>query len=537
MTVGTALLLFSSLFVVLALYGAQKGNRKMLLGWLGATILCGMFFVGMQVYEFTHFVHKGLTLQRNLFGASFFALTGFHGTHVTHRRDLAGHACSSWRSAGKLPPEQVAQPRDRRAVLALRGRGLDRDLPRRLPDQVRTDAWTAHAPRDREHEHDHPTPGTYAKIGLVLFVLTALEVGLYEVTYGEHAGALGASLQPFFIPLLLLLSAVKFALVAMFYMHLKNDSKLFSGVFVFPLIIATVIILGADRARGVPLGLRALGVTLAAARAARSTSGRGRLVPYECGLVAAPQRSPRHRAPRCPVLLRDRTAAPPARPGPAGAGLAGGLASAPACCVLLVALNGPMHDLSDYYLFSVHMVQHLLLTLAVAAAPDRWGRRAGCCGRCSGRPAVRAVARVLTHPVVAAVIYTVTIAVWHLAPYYDLMMRNHDVHIATHLMFMVTATIMWWPVMSPVPELPRLPLRARACSTCSWSGSRCRSSPRSSRSPTRCSIPGTPWRRGPGASRRSTTSSSAACSCGCRGTCGCSWRSACCSSSGRQETA
>jgi cytochrome c oxidase subunit 3/cytochrome o ubiquinol oxidase subunit 3 len=82
-TVGTALLLFSSLFIVLALYGAQKGNRKMLLGWLAATIGCGLFFVGMQVYEFTHFVHKGLTLQRNLFGASFFTLTGFHGTHVT----------------------------------------------------------------------------------------------------------------------------------------------------------------------------------------------------------------------------------------------------------------------------------------------------------------------------------------------------------------------------------------------------------------------------------------------------------------------
>jgi cytochrome c oxidase subunit III len=82
-TVGTALLLFSSLFIVLALYGAQKGNRKMLVGWLGATLFCGIFFVGMQVYEFTHFVHKGLTLSRNMFGASFFVLTGFHGTHVT----------------------------------------------------------------------------------------------------------------------------------------------------------------------------------------------------------------------------------------------------------------------------------------------------------------------------------------------------------------------------------------------------------------------------------------------------------------------
>ena len=97
-------------------------------------------------------------------------------------------------------------------------------------------------PTAHEPEHAHPTPGTYAKIGLFLFVLTALEVGLYEGTYGEHAGALGASLEPFFVVLLLALSAVKFALVAMYYMHLKNDSKLFSGVFVFPLIIASVVI-------------------------------------------------------------------------------------------------------------------------------------------------------------------------------------------------------------------------------------------------------------------------------------------------------
>jgi heme/copper-type cytochrome/quinol oxidase subunit 3 len=82
-TVGTALLLFSSLFVVLALNGCEQGDRKKFLGWLGMTILCGLFFIGMQVYEFTHFFHEGLTMQKNLFGASFFTLTGFHGTHVT----------------------------------------------------------------------------------------------------------------------------------------------------------------------------------------------------------------------------------------------------------------------------------------------------------------------------------------------------------------------------------------------------------------------------------------------------------------------
>jgi heme/copper-type cytochrome/quinol oxidase subunit 3 len=81
-TSGTAVLLFSSFFVVMALNGAQQGNRKKLLTWLSLTVLCGMFFVGMQVYEFTHFVHEGMGYTTNLFASSFFTLTGFHGTHV-----------------------------------------------------------------------------------------------------------------------------------------------------------------------------------------------------------------------------------------------------------------------------------------------------------------------------------------------------------------------------------------------------------------------------------------------------------------------
>jgi heme/copper-type cytochrome/quinol oxidase subunit 4 len=102
----------------------------------------------------------------------------------------------------------------------------------------------AHTTSVAHEEHAHPRAAVYAKVGLVLFVLTALEVGLYEITYGEHAGASASAIQPFFVPLLLLLSAYKFALVAMFYMHLKQDSRLFSGIFVFPLTIAAVIIIG-----------------------------------------------------------------------------------------------------------------------------------------------------------------------------------------------------------------------------------------------------------------------------------------------------
>src|SRR4051812_37301947 len=127
-----------------------------------------------------------------------------------------------------------------------------------------------------------------------------------------------------------------------------------------------------------------------------------------------------------------------------------------ALLVLLLALNGPMHDLSDYYLFSVHMVQHLLLTLVfppllILGTPG-WLLRP-----LLRPPAVHAVARVVTRPLAAAGLFAFTLAIWHLTPFYELMMREHGVHIVTHLLFMVTATIMWWPVMSPVPELPRLP--------------------------------------------------------------------------------
>jgi cytochrome c oxidase subunit 3/cytochrome o ubiquinol oxidase subunit 3 len=82
-TFGTAVLLFSSFFVVLALNGAQRGDRKKLITWLSLTVVAGLFFVGMQVYEFQYFASKGLGFGTNIFASSFYVLTGFHGTHVT----------------------------------------------------------------------------------------------------------------------------------------------------------------------------------------------------------------------------------------------------------------------------------------------------------------------------------------------------------------------------------------------------------------------------------------------------------------------
>ncbi|MDB4907633.1 MAG: cytochrome c oxidase subunit [Gemmatimonadetes bacterium] len=87
---STFVLLMSSLFMVLALeavenkgkagYEGIRGSSKF---WLMATAILGATFLGFQAFEFTSFVHEGLTIRTNLFGSSFFTLTGFHGAHVT----------------------------------------------------------------------------------------------------------------------------------------------------------------------------------------------------------------------------------------------------------------------------------------------------------------------------------------------------------------------------------------------------------------------------------------------------------------------
>jgi cytochrome c oxidase subunit 3 len=89
-SMSTFVLLMSSLAMVLALEAVEnRGNpvyNKWYRGskfWLFMTCVMGATFLGFQAYEFTSFVHEGLTIRTNLFGSSFFTLTGFHGAHVT----------------------------------------------------------------------------------------------------------------------------------------------------------------------------------------------------------------------------------------------------------------------------------------------------------------------------------------------------------------------------------------------------------------------------------------------------------------------
>jgi putative membrane protein len=123
------------------------------------------------------------------------------------------------------------------------------------------------------------------------------------------------------------------------------------------------------------------------------------------------------------------------------------------------ALNGPLHDLSDFHLFSAHMVQHLVLTLVVPPlvllgtpafmadrllaplmrhAPTRW------------------IASTLTRPVPALTAYTAALVLWHLPAAWELARRAHAWHIVQHLTLMAAALAAWWPVLSPSALLPRL---------------------------------------------------------------------------------
>ncbi len=82
-SVSTFVLLMSSLAMVLALDGIRRNKKAVGRFWILTTAALGSVFLGFQVYEFYEFAQMGLTPQKNLFGTTFFILTGLHGTHVT----------------------------------------------------------------------------------------------------------------------------------------------------------------------------------------------------------------------------------------------------------------------------------------------------------------------------------------------------------------------------------------------------------------------------------------------------------------------
>ena len=84
---ATFILICSSVSMVLSIDACKARDRKSMLNWLLVTISGGAFFLGIQVYEYTHLAHQGITFAsfakgNNLFASTFYIITGFHGLHV-----------------------------------------------------------------------------------------------------------------------------------------------------------------------------------------------------------------------------------------------------------------------------------------------------------------------------------------------------------------------------------------------------------------------------------------------------------------------
>ncbi len=124
--------------------------------------------------------------------------------------------------------------------------------------------------------------------------------------------------------------------------------------------------------------------------------------------------------------------------------------------VLWLGADWPLHDLAERYLYSMHMVQHLLFTLVappllIAGLPD-WMLREILRPR-----AVSRLVRFVTRPVVALIVFNGVLLFTHWPAVVEASVRSEPLHFGLHALIVASAFVMWWPVMSPLPEMPALP--------------------------------------------------------------------------------
>ncbi|MBX5451268.1 cytochrome c oxidase assembly protein [Thermogemmatispora sp.] len=126
--------------------------------------------------------------------------------------------------------------------------------------------------------------------------------------------------------------------------------------------------------------------------------------------------------------------------------------------IILLALVSPLDELGDDYLFSAHMVQHLLITL-VAPPMMLWGLPGWLLMPLLRNRLLYRTIRFLTLPIVAFFLFNADIFLWHAPPLYDATLENEGIHVLEHLTFIIFSFLFWWPVLSPLEgELGPLPL-------------------------------------------------------------------------------
>jgi putative membrane protein len=125
------------------------------------------------------------------------------------------------------------------------------------------------------------------------------------------------------------------------------------------------------------------------------------------------------------------------------------------CFALLLGADWPMHDLAEDYLYSVHMVQHMTFTMV--SAPLLVMGTPGWLARwlLTPRWLFRTV-RWLCRFFPALVVFNVTVVLIHWPAVVDLTLRSGWAHFCAHVILMLTAFVVWMPIVSPLPEIPRL---------------------------------------------------------------------------------
>ncbi|MGH2726131.1 MAG: cytochrome c oxidase assembly protein [Actinomycetota bacterium] len=125
------------------------------------------------------------------------------------------------------------------------------------------------------------------------------------------------------------------------------------------------------------------------------------------------------------------------------------------CGAILAAADWPMHELSENYLYSAHMIQHMIVTLA-AAPLLMMGTPAWLWRLLLSPPRVLGIVRAITRPLVALFIFNAVLVFTHWPLIVTSSVRTEGVHFSLHALLFASALIMWTPVLSPLLELPRL---------------------------------------------------------------------------------
>ena len=124
--------------------------------------------------------------------------------------------------------------------------------------------------------------------------------------------------------------------------------------------------------------------------------------------------------------------------------------------IIFLSLTSPLHILSDHYLFSAHMLQHVLITL-ISPPLLILGTPGWLASKLFQPQWSEMVFKRIFHPLGAVVIFNMIFSIWHLPVLYDLSVTHHWVHIFEHSLFIIASIIMWWPICSQVQSIPKLP--------------------------------------------------------------------------------